>query len=49
MLTEVGLLEERTRIRQSGKHPSEYIRVVEEICISMDEMSIVTRTTASDR
>lgn len=50
MLTETGLLEERTRIRQSGKHPSEYIRVVEEVLVSIDdEMSILTRTTASKR
>jgi DNA-binding transcriptional ArsR family regulator len=49
-LTEAGLLEERTRIRQSGKHPSEYIRAVEEVVVSIDdEMNTVTRTTASNR
>lgn len=49
MLTEAGLLEERTRIRQSGKHPSEYIRIVEEIAVSIDDStSIVTRATPSN-
>jgi DNA-binding transcriptional ArsR family regulator len=36
ILTEAGLLEERTRIRQSGKHASEYIRLVDDIVISLN-------------
>lgn len=35
LLTEAGLLEERTRIRQSGKHASEYTRVVDDVVISL--------------
>jgi len=35
LLTEAGLLEERTRIRRSGKHASEYTRLVEDIAISL--------------
>lgn len=35
LLTEAGLLEERTRIRQSGKHASEYTRSVDEVVISL--------------
>jgi len=36
ILTEAGLLEERTRIRQSGKHASEYIQLVDDIVISLN-------------
>lgn len=36
LLTEVGLVEERTRVRRSGKHPNEYIRSVSEVVISLD-------------
>nr|WP_049890619.1 helix-turn-helix domain-containing protein [Halogeometricum borinquense] len=36
-LTDAGLLEERTRIRRSGKHASEYARLVEDMVISLDE------------
>lgn len=35
ILTDADLLEERTRIRRSGKHPSEYARRVEEVVISI--------------
>lgn len=35
LLTEVGLLEERTRIRQSGKHASEFYRAVEDVLVSL--------------
>lgn len=36
LLTDAGLLEERTRIRRSGKHASEYSRSVTEVLISID-------------
>lgn len=36
LLTEVGLVEERTRVRRSGKHPNEYIRSVSNVIISLD-------------
>jgi DNA-binding transcriptional ArsR family regulator len=36
LLTEAGLLEERTRIRRSGKHASEYTRSIDEVVISLD-------------
>lgn len=35
ILTEAGLLEERTRIRRSGKHASEYTRLVDDVVISL--------------
>jgi DNA-binding transcriptional ArsR family regulator len=35
LLTEAGLLEERTRIRQSGKHASEYAPLVDDVVISL--------------
>ncbi|MFC7047342.1 helix-turn-helix domain-containing protein [Halobacteriaceae archaeon GCM10025711] len=35
MLSEAGLLEERTRISLSGKHPSEYVRRVDEVVVSL--------------
>lgn len=35
LLTEAGLLEEQTRIRRSGKHASEYTRLVDDIVISL--------------
>lgn len=35
LLTEVGLLEERTRIRLSGKHTSEYCRKVGDVVLSI--------------
>jgi DNA-binding transcriptional ArsR family regulator len=35
ILTEAGLLEERTRIRQSGKHANEYARLVDDVVISL--------------
>jgi len=35
LLTEAGLLEERTRISQSGKHASEYTRLVDDVVISL--------------
>jgi DNA-binding transcriptional ArsR family regulator len=34
-LTDAGLLDERTRIRRTGKHTSEYCRVVEDVVISL--------------
>jgi DNA-binding transcriptional ArsR family regulator len=36
LLTSVGLLEERTRVRRSGKHPNEYVRAVTRVVISLD-------------
>lgn len=36
LLTEVGLVEERTRVRRSGKHPNEYIRSVSNVTVSLD-------------
>lgn len=35
ILTEVGLIEERTRIGTSGKHASEFIRLVEDVTVSI--------------
>lgn len=37
VLAGAGLLEERTRIRRSGKHLSEYARLVEEVVVSIDD------------
>jgi predicted DNA-binding ArsR family transcriptional regulator len=35
-LTEAGLLEERTRVRASGSHASEYALSIDELVISLD-------------
>lgn len=35
MLVEASFLEERTRLSQSGKHPSEYVRLVEDVLVSV--------------
>lgn len=35
LLTDAGLLEERTRIRRSGKHASEYSRSVTDVVVSI--------------
>jgi DNA-binding transcriptional ArsR family regulator len=37
LLTDAGLVEERTRLRRSGKHASEYARLVESVTVSLDE------------
>lgn len=35
VLVEAGLVEERTRVRRSGKHVNEYSRVVEDVVVSV--------------
>ncbi|WP_158059269.1 winged helix-turn-helix domain-containing protein [Halorussus halophilus] len=50
LLTEAGLLEERTRLRRSGKHTSEYARQVDDITVSVDadsgfELTVTQRET----
>jgi response regulator of citrate/malate metabolism len=35
LLTEAGLLEERTRLSTTGKHSSEYVRAVEDVVVSL--------------
>lgn len=37
LLVDAGLLEERTRVRRSGKHTSEYGRLVDSVFVSLDE------------
>ena len=36
LLTDAGLVEERTRLRRSGKHASEYVRAVDSVVVSLD-------------
>ena len=36
LLTDAGLVEERTRLRRSGKHASEYVRAVDGVTVSLD-------------
>lgn len=36
-LSEAGLLYERTRIRRSGKHVSEYVRLVDDVVVSVGD------------
>jgi DNA-binding transcriptional ArsR family regulator len=43
LLTEAGLLSERTRLRNSGKHTSEYERAVDDVVVSMDGDGIEVR------
>ena len=35
LLTDAGLLEERTRICTTGKHSSEYVRTVEDVVVTL--------------
>lgn len=37
LLVDAGLLEERTRVRRSGKHTSEYGRLIEAVFVSLHE------------
>ena len=52
LLTDAGLIEERTRLRRSGRHASEYVRRVEGAVASFDpsgELDIGLRPRESDR
>lgn len=53
ILTEAGLLEERTRIRRSGKHASEYARLVDDVVVPLSprgETQVrVSQRTNADR
>lgn len=51
LLTDADLLGERTRIRRSGKHTSEYGRLVEDVVVSVDgdgatELAVTRRELA---
>ncbi|WP_335998817.1 helix-turn-helix domain-containing protein [Halorientalis halophila] len=35
LLTDAGLLEERTRLSATGKHSSEYVRAVDDVVVSL--------------
>ncbi|NHN61588.1 hypothetical protein G9466_21245 [Halorussus sp. JP-T4] len=52
MLTDAGLLAEKTRLRQSGKHTSEYSRNVGEVSVAItadgDLEATVSRRVQSD-
>ncbi|MEF8818797.1 MAG: helix-turn-helix domain-containing protein [Haloferacaceae archaeon] len=49
MLTDAGLVEERTRLRRSGKHASEYVRAVEDVAVSFDADGVQLRLSPSER
>lgn len=53
LLAKTGLLEEQTRIRRTGKHASEYSRLVEDVVISFDSRGAtdvrVSRREAAER
>lgn len=36
LLADAGLVDERTRVRRSGRHVSEYVRHVEDVVVSLD-------------
>ncbi len=44
ILTDVGLLQEATRLRRSGKHTSEYFTRVDDVVISVDSDDGLTVT-----
>jgi DNA-binding transcriptional ArsR family regulator len=48
LLTDAGLLAERTRVRRSGKHASEYVRLVEDVLVSVDEAETALYVTWRD-
>lgn len=37
LLTDTGLVDERTRVRPSGKHANEYVRAVESVVVSLGD------------
>ena len=43
LLVEAGVLEERTRVRRSGKHASEYVRTVDDVVVSLDDDGVSVR------
>lgn len=47
-LTEVGLLEERIRLSNSGQHTSEYVLQVEQVSLSVDDESGISLTVTSE-
>lgn len=49
LLTDAGLLAERTRLSTDGKHASEYVRVVDEVLVDADagfELTVTRRELA---
>ncbi|MFB6169387.1 MAG: helix-turn-helix domain-containing protein [Haloferacaceae archaeon] len=42
-LVEAGVVEERTRVRRSGTHASEYVRAVDEVTVSLDDDGVRVR------
>jgi DNA-binding transcriptional ArsR family regulator len=43
ILAEASLVEERVRIRRSGKHASEYVRAVDDIVVTMGPEGVAVR------
>ncbi|WP_254829244.1 winged helix-turn-helix domain-containing protein [Haloglomus salinum] len=43
ILTEASLVEERVRIRRSGKHASEYVRAVDDVVVTMGPEGVSVR------
>ena len=48
LLTEVGLLDERIRIRRSGKHTSEYRRRVDDVLVSVHDDGLDVHVSSDD-
>lgn len=46
-LTDVDLLAERIRICRSGKNPSEYVRLVEEVTVRLEESGDVSLSVSN--
>lgn len=47
ILAEASLVEERVRIRRSGKHASEYARAVDDIVVTMGPDGVAVRLSAT--
>ncbi|MFB6207484.1 MAG: helix-turn-helix domain-containing protein [Haloglomus sp.] len=48
-LTEASLLEERVRLRRSGKHASEYVRAVDDVVVTLGEGGLTVRLFEDER
>lgn len=48
ILTAASLVEERVRIRRSGKHASEYVRAVDDVVVTMGPDGVAVRLSQAE-
>lgn len=49
LLTDARLVEERTRLRRSGKHASEYVRAIEDVAVSFGADGVRVRLSPCEQ